>query len=412
MKRHLQILLVFVLVIASFNFFEAQFLPEGLVRYVQFGFVFLAILLSAPFAFPKWEGFVFPLQLLVLSIVLSIGLSHLFWSQSIMDSVKATVPLLLWLFVFYLMRARIPIKTIETIVLIYAGVYVLLYLFQFANSATVYFGWNSAITSERGIKRIIFPGGGIFFLAAFIALNRFTEKGSNKYIWGPLALLGLAIPVMQVTRQMIAATLFIYIIHFTRELDIIKKGAIIFVFIGAVIFISNSNHPIVEGLKKAQNETSTQGEDYIRVKAASYFINEFSPGAVNRVLGNGVAYGDKSAYGKFVTRIENTKDYYLADVGLVAVYVMFGLPAVLAFILIWAKSFTISVPREFMYLKYYLWFLLITSFTSNSIYHTNYLIATVFTLYIFQRIYIREKYHDTMIEVLKSYLQKKEVVLK
>jgi hypothetical protein len=411
MKRHFQILFIFLLVVVSFNFFEAKFLPEGITRLMQFLFVFAAIVLAFPFSFPKWEGFVFPIHLMILSMVMSIFLSYLSWAQGFIDSIKATVPLMLWIFFFYLLKIRIPIKTIENIVLIYAGVYVLLYLFQFINSGTILFGWSTSFSTERGIKRIIFPGGGIFFLASFIALNRLTDKDTNKFVWGPLALLGLVIPVMQVTRQLIVATLFIYVLHFTRELNLIKKAFVIFVFLGLVLFIINSNHPIVQGLKKAQAETSSQGDEYIRVVAAKYFINEFSPGLINRILGNGVSYGEKSDYGKYVSKLENTKDYYLADVGFVAVYVMFGILALIAFILIWIKSFTIPVPKEYMYLKYYLWFLLMTCITSNSIYHYNYLIASVFTLYIYQRIYIREKNRGTMTAFLKKLLQKKEIVL-
>jgi hypothetical protein len=411
MKRHLQIVFIFLLVAASFSFFEARFLPEGLTRYVQFGFALVALVVSVPFAFPKREGFVLPLQLLVFAILLSMAISWVSWGQGPVDSLKATVPFILWIFVFYLMKIKIPVRTIENIVLIYAGVYVVLYLFQFVNSHVVYFGWNTSFSTDRGIKRIIFPGGGIFFLGAFIALNRFTEKGANKYLWGPLVLLGLVIPVMQVTRQLIAATLFIYVLHFVRNMDIIKKTAILLMLGGSLFFIANSDLSIVRGLKKAQTEVAVQGEEYIRVKAAKFYAGEFSPGTINRVLGNGVSYGEKSEYGKAVTKIENTRDYYLADIGLVAVYVMFGVLALLAFALIWVKSFIIPVPPDFMYLKYYLWFLLMTGFTSYSVYHTNYLIASVFTLYIFQRIYIKEKYYDTMLGYLKNYFRKKEMAL-
>jgi hypothetical protein len=411
MKKHFQILFIFLLVGASVNFFEARFLPSGVTMVLQFVFALAAILMSVPFSFPKWEGFILPLQLMFLSIAISIVVSYFTWSQPVIDGLKASVPLMLWIFVFYLLKIKIPIRTLENIVLIYGGIYLVLYIFQVANNDVVYFGWNTSFSTERGIKRIIFPGGGLFFLASFIALTRATEQKRNKLAWVSMAIPGIIIPVMQVTRQLIVASLFIYIIHLTRKLDLLKKTVVLLTFAALGVFFMNSDLSVAEGLKKAQKTTNVQGAEYIRVKAGTYFLTGFSPNLASKILGNGSPYREDSNIGKSLSVQSEKNDYYLSDLGIIAVYIMFGAIAVIAFAMIWVKSFAIAVPGEYLYVKYYLWFLLFTGLTSNNLYHYNYLIATVFALYIFQRIYVKEKYKSSTLELLKKLLHKKEIAI-
>ena len=92
-----------------------------------------------------------------------------------------------------------------------------------------------------------------------------------------------------------------------------------------------------------------------------------------------------SDYGKFVMDLYQ-EDFYLSDVGIICRVCHVGIFAVFAYIMIWIRSFTLTLPEEYYYLKYYLWFLLITSLTSETVYPYGYLISTVFALYIFFRI--------------------------
>jgi hypothetical protein len=129
--------------------------------------------------------------------------------------------------------------------------------------------------------------------------------------------------------------------------------------------------------------------DYIRVLEGAYFLTEFSPHFANRVLGNGVPYGRDSEYYRFVSSLGEREGYYLSDVGMIAVYAMFGVVAVVAYALVWMKSFVLEVPKEYGYVRYYLWFLLATSLTSATVYELDYLVATVLALYVFQVEFLR-----------------------
>lgn len=385
--KQLQALFVFLLVVVSFRFFDARFLDVRFTNYFVFLFILSAIAVSVPYIFPTRIGFVLPVQLIILSMLVSIVMANISWEQSLMDSIIMTVPLMLWFFFFYLLHIKIPVKIIEGIIIIYGIIYILLYFYQLADSQNVLFGKSDEIREERGVFRVIFSGGGIFFLSSFLTLNKLTTQKRGKLLWISLAILGIVIPFLQVTRQFIAGVLVIYVIHLVKDLSFIKKSIIITLLIGALIYVSHSDNEIIKGIIEAQKTTMQAGKEYIRIQSGTYFLTEFSHDNINRVLGNGVPYNDVSNYGIFVQDLKS-QGFYLEDVGIIAVYAMFGILAVIGFILIWFRSFQIPLPEEYYYLKYYLWFLLATSLTSDNVYSYDYLISTVFVLYIYHFIYL------------------------
>jgi hypothetical protein len=389
-----QKLFVFLVVLISLRFFDAQFLNKSAVSYIQFITLLIIFAISIQFILVRNEGFVLQIQLIVLSIIISIFMAAFSWNQSLKDSIMETAPYLLWIFFFYLLQLQVPVKTIEKIILIYGVLYVILYFYQLAQSPVVIFGRSlegDEFIERRGIERIIFPGAGIFILAVFIAINKLTTGAKGKFIWLSFTLLGIIIPVLQVTRQFIAGILLIYLFHFLKGQSIFKRILVFGLFIGAFLYVNNMNNSLVHGLKESASEDFGQRETYIRVLAGNYFLNDFSPSGINRILGNGAPNWGVSYYGIYVQNLETVRGYYISDVGIIGMYAMFGILAIIGYILIWFKSFTLPLPKEYYYLKYYLWYLLFTSLTWFSVYHYHYLISTVFVIYMYHKVYLRKK---------------------
>lgn len=390
MTPRLQKIFLILLVILSLRFFGARFLPSSLVNYSEFLFALVVVAISVPYIFRRRVAFVLPLQLMILAIFISMIMAYVSWDQGLKDTLVATIPWSLWIFFFYLLQMRIPVKFIEKIILSYGATYVLLYFFQLLNTDVIYFGMpvggGDEWTEMRGVIRIIFPGAGIFFMAVFIALTKLTSGEKYRWLWLTFVVLGLLIPIMQVTRQFIAGVVLVYGIHFLRDQNLTRKIICAVLFVGVCVAVVFSEHPAINGLREAQQETKKTGAENIRLKAAEYFIGELSPNNASRILGNGVPYLDFSAYGREVSKLNN-RGFYLEDLGLVAVYAMYGLLGLVAYILIWYKSVTISIPRKFHYAKYYLWFLFVTGFASLSLYHSYFLVTTVFSLYIYQIVF-------------------------
>ena len=386
---------LFVLVIVCLRFFSFRLISESILNYLEFCFLFILVLLSIPHFFKKQEGFVFPIQLLVVAIIVSVFMAHYSWGQSIRHGLIITIPLLTWIIFFYLLHLKIPINSIENITLFFGSLYVVLYFFQYFHPGTFYFGKSimggDEFEVERGVTRIVFPGAGIFVLATLISINKLTTQKKHRAVWLFFTFFGLLIPFLQVTRMFIAGIFFLYFYHFVKWQRgyISYIGVLLSVF--AILFLFLSENPVAKGLIESGQSDANLGKEYIRVQAIDYFLFRFSPSLVNNIFGNGVPYADVSRYGKFVTSIYETAGYFFEDVGIVSVYAMFGVFAVFAYILIWVKSVTLSLPKEYQYCKYYLWYLLFTSFTTFSVYFTHYLISTVFVLYIFQNQYIRRK---------------------
>ncbi|MGB6153960.1 MAG: hypothetical protein WBG48_18390 [Pricia sp.] len=317
-------------------------------------------------------------------------MAYQYWGQGLKDGLFATIPYLLLFFFFFLLRVNFPIKILEKIILGFGVLYILLFIFQYFNSGTIYFGqslWGDEFTENRGTIRIIFPGGGIFILSTFIALNKLTSQRKHRWFWGLFVFCGLLFPILQVTRQFIVGMVLIFGYHAARTFSVNNKIILISASILLLFSIPFVDSPIIQGLIESTKEDASAGSDYIRVLAGEYFLFDFSPNAATAIFGNGVPYTGVSDYGFFLDFLGIEQYYYLSDVGIIAVYAMFGIPAIIGFILIWYNSFAIPLPQEYYYLKYYLWFLLLTSLTWYSTYHHHYLITTVFVLYMYQGIY-------------------------
>lgn len=394
-KRQLQIVFIFFLVLFAFRFFDARFIPEKLVHHVVFFYLLIAIVFSIPYVLIKQTGFVLPVQMIVLSVMLSIPMAYLAWGQNLRDTILETTPYLVLIVFFYLLQLQIRIKTIENIILIYGGLYILLYFYQLANADTVIFGkslWGDTFTIDRNMVRIIFPGAGIFVLSIFMAVNKLTTQRKGRWLWLAFTVLGIIIPVLQVTRTFILGVLLLYLYHFIKDQSALKKILFTSLSVAAVfIYITTTENEIIKGLMEVWQRDFKLGADYIRVLSGTYFLTDFSPNILNRVLGNGVPAWGTSNYGLFIEKLAERREFFLEDVGIIGMYAMFGFFAVASWIIIWVKSFTIPLPKEYYYLKYYLWYLLFTSLTSWNIYIYHFLIATTFVLYLYQFIIQRTR---------------------
>jgi hypothetical protein len=381
---------LFFLIIFCLKFFDATAANAGVLKSLCYGFMSVAIVLSLPYFFKYRGGFVLPVQLISISVLLSVFMALYTWGQGLSNS-PTTIPYAVGFVFFLLLSSNISIKSIEKIVMVYGVIYIILFLFQFTHNGVVYFGRAQEFVMDRGITRVNFPGGGVFFLSCFIAINRVTSiSGSYKYLYLIFALVGVVIVVLQVTRQEIAVLLAVYLLHFLRNVKLPYKVLIIAVFaLGAYAFV-HSDNVISKGLSEQQKVDASYGKDYIRILAADYYLTQFTPNVISKILGNGFA-NDTSNYGKTLIALGDRYGYFLTDVGLVEVYVSFGIFAIIGYFLIFIKSFTIPVPPEYYYLKYYLWMIMLTCLTSDFLISYYFLITTVLVLYCYQILYEKSK---------------------
>lgn len=382
-------ILIFFLVILSLNMFFAKVVMASALKHLCLAYVLGAIALSVPYFFRGGKGFVFPLQLISISVLASIFFSYISWRQELSFGLS-TIPYMLWFVFFYLLHIRFPLPLIEKIVFFWGWVYILLFVFQFLNSSQVYFGFREEFKEDRGVVRILFPGAGVFFLAYFVALNRVMEKVRFRWLFALFIVAGIIVTVLQVTKQSIVLLLGITLFHLLRKTSFFTKLSILVLFVGGAVMVLNSDNPISQGIIESQKDNVADGGQNIRVQGSLYFLTDFSPTTVSRIFGNGFP-NLNSRYGQYVTMLEDNYGYYLTDVGVVGMYAMFGILPLIAYLLIFIRGLRMKVPPEFHYLKYYLVYIMATCLTSDSIFSISFMMTNIFVFYALQVLYEREK---------------------
>lgn len=390
MKTRLTFIGLLIVFLISLNFFEAQFVNQRMLNYLVFVLAMGMMFLSIPFYLTaRGGGVILPVQIIFSAILLSIPMAYLVWGQSFMDSLIETHQYIYWVFLFFLLYLKPPIRLMENVVLVVGGIYAVLYFFQLMNHETVLFGqptWGVFLV-DRGMIRIVFPGAGPFVLAVFISLCRFTYEKKYRSGYLLIIILGFLIPILQVTRLFIVSMACLIFFHFIRKRDIVQKGLFVACFMMLVVAAVLSDNPLIRGMLDSGQKDLSSGVDYIRVLAAKHFLTDLSPNFMATIFGNGAPNWGISNYGKVLEKLAFKQEYYLSDVGIVAMYAMFGIPAVVGVIFMGIRVFLLKLPKEHYYLHYYFAFLLINSLTTSAIYHFYYQMATVFALYIFQITY-------------------------
>jgi hypothetical protein len=409
-NKYLLYSFLLILTAVSLNYYFATFLPEFL-KILRLGFLAIVVIIGLGFSFRQGRGFVLPVKLLILAMIMSIFISFLTWDQEIPLGFLITFPYLLWPIFFILLKIKVPIEMIEKVTIIFGLIYIFCYLYQFLNPSNVMFNTgmvDDEYVESRGIIRIIFPGVGVLWLTTAIATTKLTGNDKYKLFWFILVILGLLLPIMQATRSYIVPTVLIYIYHFTKFLSWTKKIIILSVFFIASMFIGNLEIPVINGLIEQQEKTVDDGTKDIRFIAATYFATEFSPTLINQLLGNGMGH-ERSRYGQFLKYL-NQKGLYIPDVGIIGIYAYFGVIPIIAWIIIGYKIFTYQIPNKYIYVKYYFFYIFFGALVGSTFYHVHYLITTIFALYIFQFTLEYKKYG--LITKIKSLNKRDLKILK
>jgi hypothetical protein len=114
----------------------------------------------------------------------------------------------------------------------------------------------------------------------------------------------------------------------------------------------------------ATKHHADQSENYVRVRAAAYFVTKLPQNKAMFILGNG-APSERSPYGIMITQVRKMFGFYLSDVGIVALYVKFGLFFALTCLVIIFQNLFARLNKEIMYIKYFMVYLLVTMFTTQ-----------------------------------------------
>lgn len=286
--------------------------------------------------------------------------------QSIRDTVLSYNYFYFIMFYFFLHDNKPDRKFLEDVIIVFAIIYSLFYLFQEAAFPRRLFYGN--LFYERGTVRAWITGGGFHMLGYFLALNRFFLN--RKLINIFLAMFFLLILLKSGFRTMAAASL---LLSFILYIKLVKYNPANYFMIILVVILMvgmlqmDQTSSIIENMITSTEEQQKQGEDYIRVMAYDFFTKAFPKNLSYYIVGGGLP-GGNSAYGHYFGVLTMQYGFYYSDIGLIGFYFVIGGITTLGLLIYTLRAIFIKLPPDSLYLNIYFAYLLIISFTTHYIY--------------------------------------------
>jgi hypothetical protein len=229
-----------------------------------------------------------------------------------------------------------------------AVIFLFIYFLQYAIYPKILFGVRAG--EDRGTIRIFIPGGSFAgFMYYYFLQKAFTSEKKYYFIY---CLIFLAVPVLQGTRSSVLVLLlgtFIFIL-FNRQV----KSKIIVTFLIAIsaLFVYFIFQDIIMNMIDVSKSQASQDDDDIRVRAAKFFLYEFSPTTLNYWIGNGESHM-ASAYGMKVFFYKSSYGFFQNDLGLLGEYTKYGLLWIIAVFFLLRQFFIYKIERQYTYIKFW-----------------------------------------------------------
>jgi hypothetical protein len=376
-----KIVFLYTTTLASIGFFKPIFLEEDapIYKYLFGLLLIMSVLLTFFTKTRRKSHFDLPFNLIITSIGLSILSAYIFWNQSIIYSVFASLsPAAGYVFYYYLDSTKPNTHTLEKIIITIGLTFCILYLISFAIYPSKILHYSEA--TDRSVQRIFLNGEGFLFLFFFYSINKYSTSSSKK--WLLYALLAFSCVLLNQTRVFIASTSIITLWYILRSQTLVTRIVTLLAFSLLLLYVSQLE--IVKTLTLKTGEQLSELEQYIRYKAAEHYLTDFQQSYVTYILGNGWGYGDKTEYGKKIQDLQK-HGYYISDLGLIGLYVHLGVLSILAYIIFFYKSMKLKLDKENQFLKMFVFFLLLAGATTSATFQAGYILPIVFTFYLLGR---------------------------
>ncbi len=294
------------------------------------------------------HNFTLFILIILLSLPFSMYIANLFHNQSIGATLYSQRSIYYYLLYFVLHQLKLKPKEFERIFFIMAIIYIGLYLVQYIVYPLILF--NSSVFKDRGTLRMFLYGLSYMMIGYFIALQVLLRRNQLKYMI--FLLVALTIIIMIGSRMLLFSVAAVTMVNLAIEKRIRSKLAIYGLVITGMILLFFAFQNVFQELVSVTKETRAQGADYIRIRAARYFLSRFFPNAFAYIFGNG-AFGAHSEYSNSIAFLSNKYGYFLSDIGIIGNYVNYGILFVGAVIGIIYKVLTMKIQAEYYYIKYF-----------------------------------------------------------
>ena len=376
-----QLLLLFLFLAAS-EFFRLSFVPRPIIQALSLGSIIIIIvifIINSIYDRKKGfkQNFNLEVSLFLLATVFAMFGAKWGHSQPYLLTVWAQNYMYFYFFYFFLHVLKVKPEEIERLIFIMAIIYMVLFFAQYVLYPKLLF--NTRIQEARGTIRIFIPGATFAQFMFFYFLFLFFKNYKVKY--GIFCLLYLMIPVMQGTRSAILIALLgaLIVILISRQvkskiivLFLMGAGAVLLFFIFQDIFIN---------LIEVSEKQAEQEEDDVRERCAEYFLTEFYPNKINYFLGNGHSH-IASPFGIKTMYLTANYGFYQSDIGIIGVFVMYGVAIILGMIFMLRKIFIVVIDPKYNYIKYWAAILILNSIMGSLFVRPSSIVVILSAIYI------------------------------
>jgi len=250
-----------------------------------------------------------------------------------------------------------------------------------------YFAFPTKITEaqmfrDRGTIRIFLPGAAFSQLGYFLCINEIFLNYKRKY-----AIVGgilFSMIILTGFRSLVALYVLIPAIYLLISKHI--KNRLLILSLAVLICISAffAFQSIIQAMNKSAKRESSQGADYVRVRAAAFYLHDCTQNKVSLIFGNGHP-NSGSAYGERIVSYMVSMGFYLSDIGVIGTLYKYGLIFTLIMLFLLIRLITIKVPPELNFIKLYVWMQLLLIFNTVPFYDDSAgLIVLVFMFYLIE----------------------------
>jgi len=354
-----------ILLLFSIHFWDLKFIPQkynsmNLLVWLVCGYSFFMVSQKSNMQF-KNAIFLFLIGLIFNSFSAYINLGQSPYRTLLSFGYYYFILLYFLLHYFKLNRAFL-----ENIIIIFAVIYSILYIYQYRVYPNLIFK-NDPKTAVLSSHFAIL-GHGFLMLAYFLILNRYLLNHKLKNL---LIASGFFIVLLLCDfRTLIAGAILVSLIIFIKVGQFNTKKIVILIFITLLVvgFLQFRGVPRIFKESVAHTQQNfTEGKKYIRILELEFFFKKYPENISYFIIGGGKPTGD-NLYNYNLGVFPMNFNIVWVDIGLLGFYIVIGGIATLGLLWYTLKAIFIKLPRDSLYLSSYFLYLLIVSITNEEIY--------------------------------------------
>jgi hypothetical protein len=381
-RRYINNIIIVFIIFCSTSFYQLSILGplQKVSELAGIGSMLLLMILHFVYTSERVSVnryFAWPVLLIFVSAFLSMFSAYIFHEQDFSVTLLAQRALYFYLFYFLLHQLKPELEDLETIFIMLGILYIFLYLIQFILYPKIIY--DAFITESRGTIRIYMAGANYMAAAFFIYVQSFLRTIKFKYLIFSLVIFSFFI--LNGGRQTVVIMSFVFILFLILDKRVKSRFFLAFLgMIGAFALFMLFRDIFAALVMQSQSDVSV-GEEYIRIRAARYYLTEFNNNPWLYIAGNG-AYGTGSNYGKQIEYNALIHQFFIGDIGIIGNYVLYGALFVFGVLTICLRSLTLKIESRYDYIKYMFIAIILSLLTGGVFSHADFIVFICCVLYI------------------------------